>query len=248
MAIIQPPSINNAIGIITDAMIDAGKIRRGDEPGSEDLAEYTRRLNKLINYFMTQGCKLWLIENLALTLVPPISSTQGVALYTLGPSGTVVMQKPLRVISAYYQDNQGTQFPLVPMSYPDEYTRLSNLLQPGAVNSYAVDKQQLTLNVYLWNPPDAFTASNGQVHLMIEQSVTNFTGLTDQMNFPVEWALPLEWGLANQISVGQPALVQAKCAANAEKYQRELEDWDVEDADTMFQPDQRQTQSVGRFR
>jgi hypothetical protein len=248
MAVIQPPSINNTVGIITDAMIDAGKLRRGDEPGSEDLAEYTRRLNKLVNYFMTQGCKLWLIVNQVLTLLPPLSNGNGVALYTLGPTGTVVISKPLRVISGYYEYNTGDQYPLIPMSYPDEYTRLSNLLQPGAVNSYAVDKQQLTLNVYLWNPPDSFSASNGAVHLMIEQSITQFTGLTDTMNLPIEWSLPLEWGLANQISVGQPPLVQAKCAANAEKYQRELEDWDVEDADTMFQPDQRQTQFLGRFR
>ena len=56
MALVTSPSISNTIGIITDAMIDAGKLRRGDEPGSEDLAEYMRRLNKLINYFMTQGC------------------------------------------------------------------------------------------------------------------------------------------------------------------------------------------------
>jgi hypothetical protein len=248
MPTIQPPSINNAYGIICDAMIDAGKLRRGDEPGSEDLAEYMRRLNKLVNYFMTQGCKLWLIVNQAITLLPPISSTQGVALYTLGPAGTVVMQKPLRVISGYYLDIYNDQRPLISMSYPDEYTRLSNVLQPGSINSYAVDKQQNTLNVYFWMAPDAFTAANGTAHLMLEQSVTQFTGITDSMNFPIEWSLPLEWGLANQISVGQPALVQAKCAANAQKYQTELEDWDVEDADTMFQPDQRQSQYQGRFR
>lgn len=248
MALVTSPSINNAIGIITDAMIDAGKLRRGDDPGSEDIAEYMRRLNKLVNYFMTQGCKLWLIVNQLITLLPPISATQGVALYTLGPSGTVVMQKPLRIISAYYQDINNTQRPLVPMSYPNEYTNLSNVLQPGSINSYAVDKQQLTLNVYFWMAPDTFTAANGSAHLMLEQSVTQFSGITDSMNFPIEWALALEWGLANQISSGQPALVQAKCAANAEKFQRELEDWDVEDADTMFQPDQRQTQYVGRFR
>jgi hypothetical protein len=248
MALVTSPSINNAYGIICDAMLDAGKLRRGDEPGSEDVAEYMRRLNKLINYFMTQGCKLWLIQNLALVLTPPVSATQGVALYTLGPTGTVVMQKPLRVISGYYLDIYNDQRPLIPLSYPDEYTRLSNVLQPGSVNSYAVDKQELTLNVYLWNPPDTYTAANGSVHLMIETSVTQFSGITDSMNFPIEWAMALEWGLANQISAGQPSLVQAKCSSNAQLYQTALENWDVEDADTMFQPDQRQMQNVGRFK
>jgi hypothetical protein len=237
-----------ALGIINDAMKDVGKLRAGSDPDSEIIVEYTRRLNKLVNFYMTQGLKLWLIQDQLITLLPPISSTTGVALYTLGPTGTVSIPKPLRVISAYYLDIYGTQRPLIPLSYPDEYKRLSTLLQPGSINSYAVDKQQLTLNVYLWNPPTAFDAANGSVHLMIEAPVTNFLGITDQMNFPIEWALLLEWGLAEQISTGQPISVQARAAAMAEKYRLALEDWDVEDADTMFQPDQREAQFRGRFR
>jgi hypothetical protein len=248
MTTIQPPSINNAIGIITDAMFDAGKLRLGSDPGSEDLAVNMRRLNKLVNFYMTQGLKLWLIQNITLNLVPPTSVNVGTALYTLGPQGTVVMQKPLRVIYGYYLETTGTQFPLIPMSYPNEYCMLSNVLQPGSINSYAVDKQQNTLNVYLWNPPDEFTATNGTVQLLVETAVTNFLGLTDSMNFPIEWALLLEWGLAEQISQGQPMAVQAKCSALAAQYKAALEDWDVEDADTMVQPDQRMYQNTGRFR
>lgn len=248
----QPAAIQNALGIITDAMIDVGKLRMGGEPGSEDLAQNSRRLNKLINYLMTQGCKLFLIEDVQLTLVPPLPNGNGVNLYTLGPTGTVVMQKPLRVISAYYLYNgtgaNSNQYPLVPISYPDEWNRLSNLLSPGPVNSYAVDKQSVNLNVHLWNPPDAFTCSNGSVVLQVETSVTNFTGLTDTMQFPIEWSLALEWGLAEQISTGQPVAVQAKASAMAMKYIQALEDWDVEDADTMFQPDQRMYQNTGRFK
>ncbi len=248
----QPAALTNALGIITDAMFDVGKLRAGGEPDSESLATNMRRLNKIINYLMTQGCKLFLIENVVLTLVPPLSNGNGVNLYTLGPTGTVVMQKPLRVISAFYLYNgtgaNSNQYPLVPLSYPDEWNRLANLLSPGPVNSYAVDKQPFTLNVYLWNPPDAFTAANGSVVLQVETSVTNFTGLTDTMQFPVEWSLALEWILADQISTGQPVAVQGKAAALAQKYQTQLEDWDVEDADTMLQPDQRMYQNTGRFK
>jgi hypothetical protein len=276
-----PAAMQNAYGIICDALMDAGKLRSGDEPDSETLALNTRRLNKLINFYMTQGLKLWLTYQLVLDLVPPLSNGFGVPLYTLGPAGTVPMQKPLRVISAFYVYYEGgaaalatdsgqvittdagfiitsdtassiaansNQYPLVCLSYPDEYERLSNLLQPGPVNSYAVDKQQNTLNVYLWNPPDVFTVSNGYVLLMIEQSVTNFVGITDLMNFPIEWSLALEWGLADLASVGQPASVIARCSGMAKLYKEALEDWDVEDADTMFQPDQRSYQNQGRFK
>lgn len=243
-----PATIMQAYGIICDAMRDVGKLRPGDDPDSEIITDYTRRLNKLINYYMTQGLKLWLIQSQVLTLIPPTSPLVGVPLYTLGPTGTVVIPKPLRVISGTYVDIFNNSRPLIPLSYPDEYSRLSNVTQPGSINSYAVNKQQLTLNVYLWNPPTAFEAANGSVILQIEQSVTNFTGITDQMNFPIEWGLLLEWGLADQISTGQPISVIARAAAMAKKYQDAMEDWDVEDADTMFQPDTRASQQTGRFR
>lgn len=243
-----PPTIMNSYGIICDAMRDVGKLRPGNDPDGEELVINQRRLNKLLNFYMTQGLKLWLIQNLNLVLVPPLPGNIGVPLYTLGPAGTVPMVKPLRVISGYYQYNTGNQYPLIPMSYPNEYQNLSNLNQPGAVNSYAVDKQQLTLNVYLWNPPDAFSAANGTVHLMIEAPITNFVSITDQMNFPIEWGLLLEWGLANQISTGQPTTVIARAAGMEKIYRDALEDWDVEDADTMFQPDQRTYTSTGKFR
>jgi hypothetical protein len=37
------------------------------------------------------------------------------------------------------------------------------------------------------------------------------------------------------------------CKSNAEKYLGDLEDWDVEDASTMFQPDQRGQWTGRRF-
>jgi hypothetical protein len=245
---VTSPSIQNAYGIIVDALTDAGKLRLGSDPDSETIAQNMRRLNKLILLYITKGCKLFLIEQLKLTLLPPVTYNQGVALYSLGPTGTVPMPKPYRVISAYYIYNNGNQYPLISMSYPDEYERLSTLLQPGAVNSYAVDKQAATLNVYLWNPPDISSATNGYVLLLIQAAAGLFNGITDQMTFPIEWTLALEWGLADLAAVGQPPLVQAKCKANAASYLELLENWDVEDADTMLQPDQRMFQDTGRFR
>jgi len=240
MTTVTSPSITSAYGIICDAMKDTGKLRAGSEPDPVTTAEYIRRLNKLINFYMTQGLKLWLIEDVAITL-------SGTPLYTLGPTGTVVMQKPLRVISSYYLDTDNNQRPLICLSW-DEYKRLSNVITPGAVNSYFVDKQQATLNVYFWMTPDLWTATNGASHVIIEQSVVNFVGINDNMNFPIEWGLLLEWGLADQTSTGQPTTIIARCAAMENKYRTALEDWDVEDADTMFQPDQRSEQYRGKFR
>jgi hypothetical protein len=235
------PNFSNAYGIICDAMKDVGKLRAGGVPDSDTLSEYMRRLNKLINFYMTQGLKLWLIEDLSITLVA------GQALYTLGPTGTIVMPKPLRVISGYYLDQTNNQRPLLPISY-DEYKKLSQTTQQGALNSYMVDKQQLTLNVYFWLTPDNYAATHGTAHPIIEVPITNFTGVTDQMNFPIEWGLLLEWGLANQISTGQPQAIISRAFGMEAIYRQALEAWDVEDAATNFSPDQRIAQNYGKFR
>lgn len=234
------PASNTPKGIIFDAMQDAGLLQDGQEPNSEQYAKYLRRLLDLINYEQTQGIKLWLNTDQSITLLA------GTAKYSMGPLGNVVMTKPTRVVQGYYLDTNSIKRPLVVLSR-DEYTRLSTVVQTGAVNSYFIDKQQATLDAYFWLTPDA-TAATGTAHLIIQQQVTNPTNLYDTMNFPEEWRMFLRWGLADEISTGQPQAIMDRCAGKAEIYRMALEAWDVEDASTMFTPDQRSAYTQGSFR
>jgi hypothetical protein len=235
-----PASFNTPDRIIREAMRNAKLIGKGEDPSSEDYAEYMPRLNDLINVWQTQGLKLWLQTDLSVTLVA------GTALYTFGTTGTVVMTKPTRVVQAYYLDSSDNRRPLLVLSR-DEYTRLSNVVNQGQINSYYVDKQQATLNVYFWLTPDS-DAATGTAHLIIQQQVTNIVSLNDTMNFPPEWFLALHWGLANEICSGQPQSIIDRCEKMSNQYRTALEDWDVEDASTSFAPDQRNTYETGRFR
>jgi hypothetical protein len=234
------PSAQTCDEIITDAMADAGLIGQGDSPNSEDFATNMRRLNKLVNYLQTKGLKLWVQQDYGLTA--PLLQT-GVGLYTFGPAGSVVMTKPRRVIEAYYADSNQNRRPLIVLSR-NEWDTLSTISTKGTVTGYFVDKQQLSLNINLWLVPDS-TAATGTVHFIFDRQIGNFSQITDTMAFPPEWALTLEWGLAHQLSTGQPQSVIDRCKENAFFYQAELEDWDVEDPSTSFQPDQR-TQFTGR--
>lgn len=233
-------SYGTANRIIRDAMQDAGKLEDGDDPTSEDYAKYTNRLNDMINFWQIKGIKLWSLIDQVVTLVA------GQAAYTIYPGGNVSMTKPLRVVDGYFLDANSNKTPLTVLSW-DEYTRLSNVTQQGAINSYFVDKQQTMLKVSFWLVPDA-TAALGSVHLILRQQLTNFTGITDTLNFPPEWYLALRWGLADDISTGQPQTIMDRCAAKAAVYLQALEDFDVEDAPTFFQPDARAMPYTGRFR
>lgn len=234
-----PVTTNTPSRIIRLAMQDANLLQQGDDPNSDDYAEYLGRLNDMVNLWQTDGLRLWLNEDL------PITLTAGVNLYPQTQLPTPPM-KPLRVIQAYFEDQFQIRRPLIALSR-DDYTRLSQVVQPGQLNSYFVDKQQTSLDVFFWLTPDAIAAL-GTAHLIIQYQVENATMLNDQMNFPIEWFIALRWGLADEIATGQPMEIQQKCAARAAEYKEKLDNWDVEDASTVFQPDQRATQNVGGFR
>lgn len=237
-----PATFNSPHRVIKCAMENTGKLEEGQEPNSEQLANYMPRLNDVFNSLQVRpGLKLWLNNDLAVTLVA------GQNLYSLGPTGNVVMTKPLRVIEGYYQDSNGIRRPLIPLARND-WDMLSVVSTQGTVTSYFTDKQQLSLNVYTWLTPDAQQAT-GQVHIIIQQQVTGLVSLTDSMNFPVEWFMTLQWALADQISTGQPQAIITRCKNQYDYWLEVLEDWDVEDASTTFTPDTRAlNQSLGRFR
>jgi hypothetical protein len=240
------PSINTPYGIIADAMQDAGFLQDGNEPNSEQLAKNMRRLRDLINTWQTQGLKLWLLSD---TEVP---ITAGQAVYTFKPAGSVNITKPLRVIQGYFLlTTSEVRRPLTVLSW-DEYLRLGQAGTAagnrGAINSYFVDKRATELAVTFWLTPDATEVLNGDPHVLLQIQADAPVNLTATTAFPEEWRMALRWGLADDICTGQPQAIMDRCSQKAEMYRRMLEDWDVEDAPTMLQPDPRSQYAAGRFR
>lgn len=234
------PADNTPISIIQDAYFDAGLLQEGETCNSEQIVSAMRRLTDIVNLWQTQGLKLWLNVDTSVPLVA------GTGTYTFGPAGSSVMAKPPRVIDAYYRDSTGIRRPLIPMAWAD-YIRLSQITQSGQINSYFVDKQQTQLSVFFWLIPDS-VAATGTAHLLLQTQVTNFISVTETMNFPIEWRIALRWGLADELSTGQPQAIMDRCQSRASAYRAALEDWDVEDAPTRFTPDARSQHYSGNFR
>lgn len=250
---VQAPVPSTCYQIIQDAMVDAGKLGQGREPNGEQLAENMRRLNKYVNYLQTQGAMLWVQEDLA--LVAPVLQA-GVSAYPIGVGGVTTspmlspVAKPRRIIEAYYVDPSATQTrrPLGIVARND-WDTFSNTLQQGTIVSVYPDKQLNVIICNLWQTPNA-QAALGQVHLICDLQIPNFSQLTDAMFFPSEWALTLEWGLADQICTGMPQEIVDRCAQKSALYEAALVGWDQEDGSTTFQPDPRGGYSgkrVGRY-
>jgi hypothetical protein len=231
-------------GIINDAMHDAGYLEEGEVPNSEQLASNFRRLNDIINLWQTQGLKLFLLQDITLSLIADQHT------YTFGPdiSCDVVMAKPSRVIDAYVLSPSGIRRPLIPIAWKDWNLLPQVTGNAGVINSYMVDKQAEILGVRFWNSPDTAEALNNVV-LTMQVAAPNAINLEQNMNFPQEWRIALRWGLADDICTGQPQSIMERCAERAAVYRTALEDWDVEDAPTSFAPNTRTGYAVaGRFR
>lgn len=234
------PTFHTAQRLIRLAFKDAGLVQDGDEPNGEQYADGLSRLNDMVNLWQTQGLKLFLIQDVEIPLVA------GQGTYTMYPAGDVAMTKPLRIIQGYNLDSNSIRRPLVVLSR-EEYTRLSQVTQTGQINSYFVDKQADRLIVHFWLVPDT-QAATGSAHVITELQASNMTSLTDSDGFPIEWAMALRWGLADELATGQPTTIMQRCESKALYYRNMLEDWDVEDASTSFTPDQRGLYATSSFR
>ena len=157
------------------------------------------------------------------------------------------MDKPLRGLQAYYLDTNNIRRPLVVLSW-DEWLRLAQVDgSTGAINSYFVDKQASQLVVNFWLTPDA-TAATGTCHILLETQAKNPINLTETLAFPVEWRMFLHWALAAELATGQPQAIVDRCDQRTATYRAALQDWDVEDAPTRLEPDQRVFQATGQFK
>lgn len=236
------PAQNTPQATIWHAYYNCSKIGIGQEPSSEQYAIGMSRLVNLVNLRQAEGLRLWLQSDL------PIQPIAGVNLYTLGPTGTVPMTRPTRVLEAYYTDQNNTNRPLIVLSR-NEWDTLSTfgINSPGTINQYFTDKQIATLNVYFWLTPDA-QAATGKVHLIIQQQQPLPVSLVDTMVLGPEWFLYLQWHLAWELSQGQPIAVQQKCQMHAQLYKEVVDNFDYEDAGTMFAPDPRMFSPYGRFK
>lgn len=244
-----PATDNTAYAIMCSAAWDACIVAEGDDPNSESIARYTRRLNELIieTTSAEDGPRLWLLQD------TPVPLFAGINLYQCGPNavgtGAVIMPKPMQIYDQYYLyplTSGATRRPVFRISRL-EWDTLSTTTQQGPVTQIFVDPQQLTLNINTWLTPDVNEAL-GTLHCVFKNVVQTFTGINDQMNFPIEWMLYLHWGLASEICQGQPQAIISRCDAKAQYYKQRLIDWDQEhETSIQPQPDQRMFQNQRRF-
>lgn len=218
-----PDYFHTAERIIRQALLDTGRLQFGSDPSPEAYQDARDRLADLIHTAQVDGIKLWLNNLRTVTLVADQASYD------------FASPRELRVVGGWYVLTTGNRRPLNQRSWEDFYG-LGDLTQTGVPTDFFVNKQQEQLTVTLWQIPTAQAATDGSVELLCQTQPTAPVELSDELGFPVEWYMYLRWGLADELSTGQPEAIVSRCEKRAAHFKAKLEDWDVEDGSTDFQP------------
>lgn len=224
----QPATFFQAERLIKQALFDAGRLNLKATPSDEVYDDCLLRLTDLVAHYQTKGCKLWL------NALQPVTLVAGTKDYVLGPSGSIMEEKPLRVLEAWYViTSNGSRRPLDQLSW-NTYYGLGNITTEGEVTGYFVDKQRENLVVHFWSTPSASAADNGTVELLLQRFYSGPVEITSDVLFPPEWYLALRWGLADELSTTAPPALAQRAALRSREFLAELEAWDVEDAPIRF--------------
>lgn len=219
-----------ASAIITKAYQDAQRVARLVTPSSDQQTDGLDRLHDIVTLWQTQGLKLFLEQEVTVTLVEDQQT------YSAMSGGDINVAHPLELKECVYWDSSDSARPLDIISR-NEWAHLSDRTQTGSPTQVFAEKLYDRMNLRFWHIPDA-TAAEGTVKATFRIPSTNPATTAASVLFPSEWAIALRWALADELAAGMPEAVQTRCAQRAAVYKKMLEDWDVENDDTYFRPDE----------
>jgi hypothetical protein len=227
--------------IILAALRKLGAIEPADTTSTIESAMVTNAsmaLNLLIKMWAVDGLKLWTIDEYTLPLVASQTS------YTIGPSGcNLTAIKPLKLIQAFVRNKTVTPNIDIPLQIfsKQEYNMLGSKASTGLANTCFLDPRVTSSTLYVYLTPTAFTATNYEIHLVVQHVMNDITAGSDVPQFPVEWMQALVWNLADQLAIeySVPGNHRLEIAAKATMYREQMVDFDVEYSSTFFTPDSR---------
>ena len=208
-----------------------GVVGAGDNPTPADYQNCAEALNLYIKQLQTKGLPLWKVEDLQVPMVA------GQTTYTLGPTGNVVTDRPLRVVMAFIRSSTNNDTVLQVISR-QEYMQQSYKPSQGVPNQCYYDPQLTNGVLYVYNTPFDSTYT---IHLQVQLPISDITSPNSVPEFPNEWYNLLKFGLADQVAMeyGVSAGIRQELAMRAAKMLDEMIDWSQEEASTMFMPETR---------
>lgn len=225
--------------LIKDSLHLIGEIGEGVIPTTDQITRSSRVLNKMIKAWQAYGLQLWKIKQASIS--PIVSDYK----YTIGSTGQVVMNRPLRIIDIYRRKvSTVTDVVLTKMSR-QEYYNLPDKDTTGTPVNYYYDPKLDNGILHVWPAPDASFATNYTLEILYQDPIEDMISATDNFDFPSEWLEALTYNLAVRLAVGTGlGYYERKMLKEEAKEALFLAlSWDNEDGSIFLSPDQKGMQN-----
>ena len=223
--------------VTRDTLIEAafrliGVGHRGESVPADEINDAAEALNFMLKGWQADGLQLWKREEQTIPLV----ASQ--ATYTLGPTGDVTMQRPLRILECVRRNTDNIDVPLNKLT-KSEYYNLSNKFNEGTPVSYYYDPQLDNGELTIWQPPSTTTAAEYSIVIVYHIPSEDMDSANDNFDCPSEWLEAIKYGLALRLApeygVDQPSYYALR-GMFEDIYDKALT-WDMESGSIYFQPD-----------
>jgi len=182
------------LDVITDALVTVKALAVGEPPGADMTTDALSKFNEVLDALTIQN--LAVFSNVTTTF--PLVA--GIAVYTIGPSGTVVAERP-PFVDTVYATYQGVDFEVKSMTQ-EEYAQLSLKTTPGIPNRFVYHPEYPNGSLTLWPVP--YLA--GSMTLYQNKIFTNAATIYDTFDMPPGYKKMIRLLLAWELASDYPGL------------------------------------------
>jgi len=218
--------------LINDSLELIGAKAPDESMTASELASASRALNMMLKTWQTDGLQLWLRRTQSVTLVASQNT------YTMGSTGDVVMDRPLRILKVMRKDTSNNEVEVFKLTQ-DEYKEQTPKTTTGVPVNYYYDPQLTNGSLYIWPTPSATEASEYTLEVLYHKPTDDMDNATDDFEFPSEWFETIKYGLAIRLApiYGLPLDERKQLYYEFRPMKNKLEEWDTSDGSVYFQPD-----------
>jgi hypothetical protein len=141
-----------AADIIFDALAENGVVGASDTVPAEDAAFCLRKLNQAVQRWSNARLMLPTLTEISVTLT-------GLQSYTIGPTGTTVAARPLKVVGATATDINGVSYPVKVWTRPEWDSIAVKDVTGGPPTVVWYDATNTNGRIYVYPKSDGYTLS-----------------------------------------------------------------------------------------
>lgn len=210
--------MTTVLGIITDAMQDAGVLASNETPNATDGQKAFRLLNRMLDSDSTEDLMIFQIVDEVFNLV------SGQQVYSMGPGGDFDTTRPIDITGIYMRDTNGNDLPVNLIEYQQYADIISKQVSATIALSAWCNSGATSWDISFW-PIPAQTSYRAVVWSW--KPLTSFTGLTDTVSLAPGYEDYIESNLAVKCCIAFNRKVPSELAEWASKSKGKLKNINI---------------------